>query len=128
MLLPLGLLPALTVVLVGYAARPVAPAAGALRLALVRAAVICRAGAALLVEALSALGALTTPWLLITWSAAVVPAAGAAFRRYRRDGRLPSVELGRWRKLGRGERILVLALAGLVLAELVVALVAPPNN
>ena len=127
MLLPLGLLPALVTALVAYAVRPEAPVVGALRLALVRAAVIVGAVAAALVEALSAVRALTTPVLVVAWSIAVVPAAAAALVRYRRDGARPRIDLP-WRKLARGEQVMVLVVAGLILAELVVALVSPPNN
>jgi len=124
MLLPLGLLPALTFALVAYAVRPVA---GDLRLALVRAAVILGAAAAALVEALSAVRALTAPTLVVAWSLAMVPASAAALARYRRDGGRPRLDLA-WRKLTRGEQVMVVTLAGLILAELVVALVSPPNN
>ncbi len=127
MLLPLGLLPALTAALLAYAVRPVDPVVGGLRLALVRAAVILGATAVGVVEALSAVHALTRPALVTVWCLVVVLAAGAAWWRYRRDGGRPGVELP-WRDLGRGERLLVVALAGLVLAELVVALMSPPNN
>ncbi len=91
MLLPLGLLPALTFALVAYAVRPVA---GDLRLALVRAAVILGAAAAALVEALSAVRALTAPALVVAWSLAMVPASAAALARYRRDGGRPRLLTG----------------------------------
>src|SRR5947207_2127480 len=122
MLLLLGLLPALTTVLVGYAVRP---AGGDLRLAAVRAAVIVGAVAAALVEAQSALRALTPPVLAVTWILALVPASAGAVIRYRRDGSAGWPALP---KLTRPEKVLVLAVAGLMLAELVVALVSPPNN
>src|SRR5438270_11688749 len=125
MLLPLGLLPALVTALVAYAVRPEAPVVGALRLAAVRAAVIVGAVAAALVEALSAVRALTPPVLAVAWSSALVLASAAASVRYRRDGERPVVPRPR---LNRPEKILVVAVAGLMLAELVVALVSPPNN
>jgi hypothetical protein len=115
-------LPGLTLALVAYAVRP---AAGDLRLAAVRAAVIVGAVAAVLVEALSAVRALTPPVLAVFWLCALVPASGAAVIRYRRDGGRPAVPR---LKLNRPEKILVLAVGGLMLAELLVALVSPPNN
>src|SRR2546421_610773 len=128
MLVPLGLLPALTAALLAYAVRPAAPVVGPLRLALVRAAVLVGGFAVALVEALSAIRALTFGALLVAWCLALALAAGAAFSRYRRDGVRPALPLELWREATTPERVLGLALAGLLLAELVVALVSAPNN
>jgi hypothetical protein len=125
MLVALGLLPVLTAGLLAYALRPTGPVFGALRLALVRAAVVLGAGAAVLVEVLSAVPALTVPALVAAWSVALGLAIGAGWLRYRRDGGAPRVVLG---ALTRAERVIAVALTGLLLAELVIALVAPPNN
>ena len=81
MLVPLGLLPALTAALLAYAVRPAAPVVGPLRLALVRAAVLVGAGAVGLVEILSALHALTFPSVLTGWLVALAVAAVVAWRR-----------------------------------------------
>jgi hypothetical protein len=140
MLVPLALLPVLTCALVAYAGRPAGPVVGPVRLALVRAGVLVGAGAALLVEALSTVRALTFSVLLTAWLIALGLAAGAAWLRYRRDGALPRPDRTAWRTAWRttwrtvwrtattGERVLIVGTAGLVLAELVVALVSPPNN
>jgi hypothetical protein len=114
----LGVLPALTYALAAYALRPVA---GGVRLALVRAAVLVGAGAAVLVEVLGAVHALTFPAVLAAWLVGLAAAGAAAWRRYRRDGALPRIARPR-------PGILGITLAGLYLAELVVALVSPPNN
>ncbi len=128
MLVALGLLPALTAALLTYALRPAGPVFGALRLALVRAAVLVGAGTAVLVEALSAVRALTVPALVTAWSVALGLATVAGYLRYRRDGALPRPEPRLWYAATRAQRAIAVALAGLVLAELVIALVAPPNN
>jgi hypothetical protein len=133
-LVPFGLLPILTCALLAYALRPSAPAEPAksaqpavapVRLAVVRAAVVVGAAAALAVEGLSAVRALTNAWVLVTWLVFLLAALGAALVRYRRDGALPRLA---WPAVTTAERVLVLALLGLLLAELVVALASPPNN
>ncbi len=126
MLVPLALLPVLAGVLVGYAVRPAGTAFGPVRLAAVRAAVLLGATGAVLVEALSALHALTRPGLVAAWVGAVGLAAAAAHRRYRRDGgRLPRLS---GLDLTRADRLLAGVVIALMLAELVVALASPPNN
>jgi hypothetical protein len=113
MLVALGALPVLTYALVAYAVRPVAPVFGRVRLALVRAAVLVGSGAVFTVEVLGALHALRFWTVLVGWLAGLAVAAVAAWRR---RGGLP----------GLARPPVVLAV--LMLAELVVALAAPPNN
>src|SRR2546421_13070696 len=89
MLVPLGLLPVLTVALAAYALRPGGEAFAPVRLALVRAAVLVGAVAAVLVEALSAGRALTFPAVLTAWLVGVgIARAGAWRRRPRLTGRV----------------------------------------
>ncbi|MEN3304746.1 MAG: hypothetical protein V7603_948 [Micromonosporaceae bacterium] len=132
MLALLGVLPLLTYPLLGYAVHPARPVFAPVRLALVRAALILGGGAVVLVELLSAGHALTLGPLALAWSGALVLAAAAAVWRYRRDGiRLAGIGervAGPWRDASRIERITVVALAGLLVAELVLALGYPPNN
>ncbi|HEY2675276.1 MAG TPA: hypothetical protein VGJ07_33520 [Rugosimonospora sp.] len=132
----LGLLPAATYVLVGYAVRPAGRVFAPLRLALVRAAVLLGAVGAVLVEVLGAAHALTRPALVLTWSIATLLALLGAAARYVRDHQpsdrhLPDVR-GRvraaWVAAAWPERIMVITLAGLLTAELLVAVVSPPNN
>jgi hypothetical protein len=127
-LVPLGSLPILTCALLAYALRAGGPVVGPVRLAVVRAAVVVGGVAALLVEGLSTVRALTFTGVLTSWLVLLAGAAGAAWLRYRRDGGLPRLDRGAWRATTTGERVLVLGLAALILAELVVALVSPPNN
>jgi hypothetical protein len=125
MLVALGLLPLATCVLVAYRMLPGPGTFAPVRLALVRAAVLVGGCAVVLVEALSALRALTFPVLLACWSLATAAAFGAALHKYRKNRlRIPRY----WAAAGRTERVLVVAMSGLVLAELVVALGSPPNN
>ncbi len=130
MSLTLGLLPAVTCVLVAYALRP-AGGVAALRLAAVRAGLVVGAGAAVSVELLSAVHALTRTAVVLAWSVAVAVALIAALVRRRRDGRAPAPLRRlrrRWAEAGRAERVAVGVLLSLFLAELIVALVSPPNN
>jgi hypothetical protein len=120
-LVPLGLLPLLTGALLAYALRPAGPVTAPVRLAVVRAAVVLGAVAVLTVEGLSAVRALTFPAVLATWLVLLALAAGGAGWRYRRDGVRPRIG---WARPG----VLGVALAVLYLAELVIALVSPPNN
>jgi hypothetical protein len=120
MLLPLGFLPILAGTLLAYALRPAETVIGAGRLAAIRAAVILGAGSVLLVEVLSAFHALTTPVLAAVWCVIV---AGAAAAAYRRRGKLKFP-----RPEGRVEWVLVGTLGALLLAELLLAVLSPPNN
>ncbi|MFI1197010.1 hypothetical protein ACH4T9_27640 [Micromonospora sp. NPDC020750] len=109
-----------------------------LRLAVIRAAVVTGAFAVLTVELLGALRLLTLPAFAVAWLIFLAVAAGAAGWRRRRDGtpgapaaaaRAGLARLaGRWRTTGRGERLLAGTLGGLVLVELLIALLAEPNN
>ncbi|OLB65314.1 MAG: hypothetical protein AUI10_07340 [Actinobacteria bacterium 13_2_20CM_2_72_6] len=114
--------------MLAYALRPAGAMVGPVRLAVVRAAVAVGAAAVLLVEALSAVGALTFGGVLASWVVLLGCAVVAARLRYRRDGALPRPTLDAWRGTATGERVLVLGLAGLLLAELVLALASAPNN
>ncbi|GIH13088.1 phospholipid carrier-dependent glycosyltransferase [Rugosimonospora africana] len=141
MLVVLGLLPAATYVLTGYAVRPAGQVFAPLRLALVRAAVLVSAVGAILVEVLGAAHALTHVALVLTWSVATLLALLGAAVRYRRDRRragdaapvrrLPDFRgwaRAMWTGAGRPERIMMIALAALLLAELLLAIISPPNN
>jgi hypothetical protein len=127
----LALLPLLTYPLVGYAVRPARPVFAPVRLASVRAALILGGGAVVVVEALSAGHALTRGPLVACWGAGLMLAGGAAAWRYRRDGTpIRWWERARqaWREAPVADRVMVVALVGLLLAELVLALGYPPNN
>ncbi|WFE58632.1 hypothetical protein [Micromonospora sp. WMMD712] len=139
---PLVAVPSLVVAL--RPARPdtVAP----LRLAVVRAAVVTGAFAVLTVELLGALRLLTLPAFAVAWLAFVAVAVAAATWRRRRaagpggarasggPGGAPGPATvrarlaDRWRTAGRGERLLAGTVGGLVLVELLIALLAEPNN
>ncbi|WP_213450297.1 hypothetical protein [Rhizomonospora bruguierae] len=110
----------LTVVLTAYALRPTVPVAAPLRLAAVRAALAVGAYAVLVIEAAGAAGVLTGGTIALAWTVALAAALGGAAVRYRRapSGRFPRPAVP----------VLGAVLAALVLAELSVALLAPPNN
>jgi hypothetical protein len=134
------LLPAATLILTGYALRPgpAVPARG--RLTAVRAAVAVGAFAVIGVEVLSAFHAIATGPIIGLWVAGLGAAAVLARWRYRRGGprqRLGAARPARrardavvdaWRRCSRAERLLLAAMAGLFAAELVLALLSPPNN
>jgi hypothetical protein len=127
----LGALPAVTGALVAYLLWPSPPATAPLRLALARAGVLVGGLAGISVEALSAFRALAAPAVVALWTLATLVAVAAVVRRVRSG--LPRTDLrarlrGHWQRAGRVERILGAALAGLLLAELVIALRSPPNN
>lgn len=128
-----------------YASRPRAAGVMApLRLAMVRAALITGAFAVLTVELLGVLGALTLPAFSAAWLLFLAAAATLAGWRHRRNAGAPATARPRtvrevavrfrdavtqfWRKTGRDERLLAGAIAALVLVELVIALLAEPNN
>ncbi|MER5700341.1 hypothetical protein ABT023_00050 [Micromonospora sp. NPDC002296] len=131
---PLAAVLSLTVALRPRGTDAIAP----LRLAVIRAAVVTGAFAVLTVELLGALRLLTLPAFAVAWLIFLTVAAGAAGRRRRRDGtpgdpaaaaRAGLARLaGRWRTAGRGERLLAGTVGGLVLVELLIALLAEPNN
>ncbi|HKS98112.1 MAG TPA: glycosyltransferase family 39 protein, partial [Rugosimonospora sp.] len=134
---PLGALPAITYLLLAYVVRPAGGAIAPVRLALTRAAVLVGAAVAVLVEVLSAVHALTVAAAVIAWSVGLVAAGVGVVLRYRRDRRAGSaVGIGAlvararcaWAATGRVERILLIVLAVQIAAELVIAVVSPPNN
>jgi 4-amino-4-deoxy-L-arabinose transferase-like glycosyltransferase len=130
-LFPLVLLPAGTVALLAYALRPRTHVAAGGRLTLVRTAVLFGGYAVVSVEVLSALRWLTTAGVAFAWLLALVVAGVAAgWRRRDRPGgterRSPLGE--RWHGLSRTERTVAVAVVGLLLGELVLALASPPNT
>jgi len=98
---------------------PVAPT----RLLLIRAGVVFGTAAVLLVELLSAVGMLNRPTVIVLWALAAVAVGYLGRRRFTR----PRIrEL--WAGADRLERAVAVVLGGLFLADLAVALLAPPNN
>jgi 4-amino-4-deoxy-L-arabinose transferase-like glycosyltransferase len=95
------------------------------RLLLIRAGVVFGASAVLLVEMLSALDLLNRPAIVTVWIAAAL--ATGYFARHRIRAAYPRLRTF-WDEADRPERIITLLLAGLFLVDLVIALVAPPNN
>jgi 4-amino-4-deoxy-L-arabinose transferase-like glycosyltransferase len=131
-LLPLALLPIGAIALASYALRPAGHAVAPVRLALIRAGVLIGGLTVVSVEALGALDALTLPIVAIAWSVGCAIALIAALLRWRRDDRPSLIPLPRlratWRSAGPFERVLALVLIALLLGELLVALLSPPNN
>jgi hypothetical protein len=131
-LFSLILLPASTAPFLAYALRPAAPVVAPGRLMVARTALALGGYAVLSVELLSALHRLTTTGVAIVWLVALCLAGLAAAGRWRRDApgggepRRPLSE--RWYALSRGERVVVLVIAGLLLGELILAVVSPPNT
>ncbi|MFG1949507.1 hypothetical protein [Micromonospora sp. NPDC048830] len=110
-----------------------------LRLAVLRAALVAGAFAVLTVELLGALRLLTLPAFAAAWLLLLAVAVAAARWRLRREGTsvgalAAAVRARRagladsWRTAGRGERLLLGTTGGLVLVELLIALLAEPNN
>ncbi|MEV8513528.1 hypothetical protein [Dactylosporangium sp. NPDC051484] len=100
---------------------PVAPT----RLLLIRAGLVFGGAAVLLVELLSAVGLLNRLTITIAWVAAAI-VAGYFGRRWL-IGIFPMIR-DRWREAARVERVIVSLLGALFLADLVIALMSPPNN
>lgn len=101
------------------------PREGGVRLALLRAAVLVGGAACLSVEALSAAHGVHRPAFIAAWAVALLVTGGLAIRRRR----LPALDLrARWAGLAVVERLMVGVLAGLFLLDLLVAVIAPPNN
>lgn len=100
------------------------------RLAAVRAALATGAYAVLTVEVLGAFGRIDLPAFCLAWAPFVAVALGLAVRRHRRDPWHPDlrVRVRSVRPRGRTERLLFWTVGGLLLAELLVALLAEPNN
>jgi len=118
-----ALLPVLTLVFGAVAAYPAGGDPAPVRLAVLRGGIAVGALGVLATEALSAFHALTPAAVRATWALAVVVSALLALRRLRAACRLA------WPlRLPRPAWILLGGLAMLALAELVVALVAAPNN
>jgi hypothetical protein len=139
----LGLLPVVTGALLVRALRPADTAFAPVRLAVIRAALVTASLSAVAVEGLSLVRGLTRPVLTVVWSVAVLLAAGAVVLRDRRapdrvalggaaPWRWPGWAVRRvraaWTAAGWPDRAIGLALLVLVLAELAVALLWPPNN
>ena len=122
MLIPLVALPVLTFALTAWQLRPGPDTVGAVRLALVRAGLVVAGAATVLVELLSLLHALTTVWVVVCWSVAVVVLLVRSSRGWR------SWSLDGFRDWWSTSPWMVLAIGGLVLAELVIAVASPPNN
>lgn len=130
MLIPLVALPILTFALAAWHLRPATEVVGGIRLALVRAALVVGGAATVLVELLSLLHALTTLWVAGCWAVATVALLVSFFRGYRREP-IDRQALSSWWDGGNwwdASRWMVLAVGGLVLGELVVAIASPPNN
>ncbi|MDG4794609.1 hypothetical protein [Micromonospora sp. WMMD1082] len=146
---PLVLAPVAALALLTVALRPRAVDVTApRRLAVIRAALAVGAFAVLTVEVLGALRLLTAPAFAVAWLLFLAVAALAAgwrrrreAARQRRDGTAPSSSAdaaaegptgrgwrGFWRTASRGERLLAGTVGGLLLAELLIALLAAPNN
>jgi len=132
MLVPLALLPVCAIALTAYVVRPASEAFAPIRLATVRAGVLIGALTVLSVEVFGAANALTTTTTALTWAFAVVVSLTLALRRWHRGGRhtpRPLARLGQvWRDASRFEQLLFVGLAGLMLGELLIALLSPPNN
>lgn len=120
-LIPFVAAPPLAFAAIMYAVRPRAEVVAPLRLAAVRAALAVGAYAVLSVEALGALGALTAPGLALIWLVGLAVAVALAWRRGL------SFSVGR-RSLTPLDWAVLSVLGGLVLIELVIALIAEPNN
>ncbi|MEV0607628.1 hypothetical protein AB0I61_14815 [Polymorphospora rubra] len=131
---PVLVAPAVAFAALVHALRPPAGTTAPLRLAVVRAALTVGAYAVLVVEGLGALGALTAPAVALAWLLFLAGAGALAGLRWRRspDHRpwAPAVDRLRdfRRTATRGELLLAGGIGVLVLAELVVALLAEPNN
>jgi hypothetical protein len=138
-----ALLPAAVFALAVRAVRPAATVTAPGRLAVVRGTLVTAAFAVGSVEALSDSGLLTVAGVVGTWLVALVVAAiaatcrggvpaGATWRvsgaRWRVSGARWRVSGATWRTFVGWERVLLLVLGGLVLAELVIALKSPPNT
>lgn len=132
-MLLLASLPLLVLAFTTYAARPLGVVVAPWRLAFVRGCVIVGGYAMISVEGLGSLGRLTATHVIAIWTLALVSAIIAAFIRHRTDraSTRPAIHPGLrqgWKALRTSERVLVAAMGGLLLAELVLALVSAPNT
>ncbi|QOC94432.1 phospholipid carrier-dependent glycosyltransferase [Micromonospora craniellae] len=139
-LAPVAAVLLLTVVLRPRPVRHTAPR----RLAVIRASLTVGAFAVLTVEVLGALELLTVPAFAVAWLLFLAGAGVAAARRRAVTADDPATASGTdappaeagwrasvtgfWRTASRGERWLAGTVAGLLLVELLVALLAAPNN
>jgi hypothetical protein len=121
--LVLALLPAAATVLTAIAVRPKGEAVAPVRLAIVRAALIIGALAILTIELLSTVDGIRTGPVIVFWVLVTAVSAVLAVRRG-----MPRIALPDWRSWTRAEQGTALALGLLVVAELVLAVVAFPNN
>ncbi|MEJ3742453.1 hypothetical protein WEI85_04045 [Actinomycetes bacterium KLBMP 9797] len=113
--------PPIAFAMTAYAFHPRDAVIASLRLAAVRAALAVGGYAVLTVEVLGGLGGLTAPALALAWTLGLALAAALAWRRRGPLPRLP-------RDWTRPERWLLATVGGLLLVELVIALLAEPNN
>jgi hypothetical protein len=121
--LVLALLPVAATVLTAIAVRPKSEAVAGVRLAIVRAALVIGALSILSVELLSTVDAVRTWSVIAFWVLVTVVSAVLAVRRG-----MPRITLPDWRSWTRTEQLTALALGALVVAQLVLAVVAFPNN
>jgi hypothetical protein len=131
-LVPLAVLPIGAIAFTVYLLRPSDEAFAPLRLALVRAGVLVGALTVVSVEILGALNALTPLVVALTWGVGFVASFTLAVRQWVRGGRRRPQPVARvrlaWARCSRLERVLLVAVVGLMLAELLVAVLSPPNN
>ncbi|HEX5598529.1 MAG TPA: hypothetical protein VFX61_21300 [Micromonosporaceae bacterium] len=134
---PLVLFPPIGFLVLTSALRSRGAVAGPFRLAAVRAALVTGAYAVLTVELLGVLGSLTAPAIGLAWVVFLAAAGTWAWRRRRSTtdatGLTPltaarETATGFWRTASRGERLAAGTIGGLLLLELLVALLAEPNN
>ncbi len=108
------------------------------RLNVARFAVVTGAFAVVVIELAGAAGVLNRPVIALSWGLALLAAVGVALRRYGPRGlttvatatppRIRRYAESCWTRATRLERFMGVAIAGLILAELVVAILAKPNN
>lgn len=129
---PTGLLPVLALLAAVFALRPAGSAVAPVRLAVLRAALVCGAGAVVLVEWLSrsddvTAGPIRTAWLIALAVLVSVAVGRAVLDRVgpRTLWRHVVAAAARPRLLGW---LLLVGVLALVVGELVIAVAAPPNN
>jgi hypothetical protein len=130
-----------------YAVRPARPTTAPGRLAVIRAALVVGAFGVLTVEALGRLSRLTAPAIGLAWAGAFVGAAVAAILRRRRDRAAEAAAWTAARSSGTAtaaapttgptggvearrllDWLMLAVIGGLLAVELLIALVAEPNN
>jgi hypothetical protein len=122
----LAVLLPLTLLFAAVAGWPAGPAIAPVRLAIMRGGLVVGTVTVLATEGLGALHQLTGAALAAVW--ATVAASGGILAGYRHRWRLPRKVPAALRGTAWPDLVLVAGMVVLVLAELVVALVAPPNN